>query len=103
GVDYTGYTDLVGTEWRFDVKTWLDVGLQGSVLHSWAAKNYQFSAGPSVGISPIANSWISVGYNFVGFRDRDFDAAQYTAQGVFVKMRIKFDQLTRLPGHEAND
>jgi hypothetical protein len=103
GESYTGYTDLIGAEWRFDLSTWLDVGLQGAMLHSWTAENYQFSAGPSVGVSPIANSWISVGYNVVGFRDSDFDAARYTAQGVFVKLRIKFDQLTRLPGHDRED
>jgi hypothetical protein len=103
GESYTGYTDLIGAEWRFDLKTWLDVGMQGAMLHSWTADNYQFSAGPSVGFSPIANSWISVGYNVIGFRDGDFDAAKYTAQGVVVKLRIKFDQLTRLPGHDAED
>jgi uncharacterized repeat protein (TIGR01451 family) len=103
GESYTGYTDLVGAEWRFDLKTWLDVGLQGAMLHSWNADNYQFSAGPSIGVSPMANSWISVGYNVVGFRDSDFDAARYTAQGVIVKLRIKFDQLTRLPGRDRED
>jgi hypothetical protein len=103
GVEYTGYTDLVGVEWRYDITRWLDIGAQGSVLHSWNADNYEFSAGPSIGVSPIDNSWISVGYNVVGFRDRDFDAARYTAQGVIVKLRIKFDQLTRLPGFDAED
>jgi uncharacterized repeat protein (TIGR01451 family) len=103
GETYTGYTDLIGAEWRFDLKTWLDVGAQASMLHSWDAGNYQFSAGPSVGFSPIENSWISIGYNVIGFRDPDFDAARYTAQGVIVKLRIKFDQLTRLPGRHADD
>ena len=103
GESYTGYTDLVGAEWRFDLKTWLDVGAQASMLHSWNAQNYQFSAGPSVGFSPIENSWISIGYNVIGFRDPDFDAARYTAQGVIVKLRIKFDQLTRLPFHDKDD
>jgi uncharacterized repeat protein (TIGR01451 family) len=103
GETYTGYTDLIGAEWRFDLKTWLDVGAQASMLHSWNAENYQFSAGPSVGFSPIENSWISIGYNVIGFRDPDFDAARYTGQGVIVKMRIKFDQLTRWPGHDKDD
>jgi uncharacterized repeat protein (TIGR01451 family) len=103
GETYTGYTDLVGAEWRFDLKTWLDLGVQASMLHSWTAENYQFSAGPSIGVSPIANTWISIGYNIIGFRDPDFDAAKYTAQGVIVKLRIKFDQLTRLPFHDEED
>jgi hypothetical protein len=38
--------------------------------------------------------WISVGYNAVGFDDKDYSASRYTAQGPFVKLRMKFDQDT---------
>ena len=49
-------------------------------------------AGVSIGHTPFDNFWISLGYNFVGFRDDDFTAADYTAQGPFVKFRFKLDQ-----------
>ena len=35
---------------------------------------------------------MSVGYNFVGFTDDDFVAADYTAQGPYLKFRMKLDQ-----------
>ncbi len=90
--DYSGYTDLVGLEGRYDLTRKWDVGLTGKVLHSWAAKQLQYGSGASVGYNLVKNGWISVGYNVVGFTDRDFSAADFTAQGPFIKFRFKFDQ-----------
>ena len=92
GSEYSGYTDLIGLEGRYDLtKTW-DVGLRGSILHSWNSNQLSYSAGPSLGYNVMENAWISVGYNVAGFTDKDFSAADYTAQGPFVKFRFKFDQ-----------
>ena len=35
-----------------------------------------------------------VGWNVVGFHDRDFSEDRYTRSGPYVTMRIKFDQLS---------
>ncbi|MGQ0430757.1 MAG: OmpA family protein [Gammaproteobacteria bacterium] len=96
GLDYSGYTDLLGFEWRHDLSRRIDVGLRGSLLHAWNTDNYDYSVGPVIGWSPIDNAWISFGYNLQGFSDRDFEAAHYTAQGPFLTLRFKFDQATRL-------
>ena len=53
-----------------------------------------FSGGPSAGVSPAQNVWISVGYNITGYRDRDFEGDRYTRAGPFVTMRLKVDQST---------
>lgn len=90
--DYSGYTDLSGLEGRYDLTKKWDVGLTGKVLHSWAAKQMQYGSGASLGYNLVKNAWISVGYNFLGFKDRDFSAADFTAQGPFIKFRFKFDQ-----------
>jgi hypothetical protein len=37
---------------------------------------------------------MSLGYNFNGFQDDDFSASEYTAQGIYIKYRMKFDQVT---------
>jgi hypothetical protein len=97
GVDYSGYTDMLAAEIRHDLTPQFDIGLQGSALHSWEASDFTYSVGPSIGFSYIENSWFTIGYNLTGFRDADFDAARYTAQGPWLKMRFKFDQTTRLP------
>ncbi len=50
--------------------------------------------GFDVGTTFAKNVWISVGYNFAGFRDDDFSASRHTAQGPYLKIRIKADQDT---------
>ena len=92
GRNYSGYTDLIGIEGRYDLASDWDVGLRGSLLHSWHAGQSSYSAGPSVGYKVVKNAWISLGYNILGFTDADFSAANYTAQGPFVRFRFKFDQ-----------
>jgi hypothetical protein len=90
--DYAGYSDIIGSEWRFDLSPRIDIGLRGSVLHSWGRGTYAWSFGPSVGFSPFTNAWVSVGYNLKGFEDRDFGASHYTAEGAYLMLRLKFDQ-----------
>jgi uncharacterized repeat protein (TIGR01451 family) len=90
--DYSGYTDLTGLEGRYDITQKWDIGVTGKVLHSWQAKQLNYGSGASIGYNLIKNAWFSAGYNFVGFTDRDFSAAEFTAQGPFVKFRFKFDQ-----------
>ncbi|MCG8434452.1 MAG: hypothetical protein MJA83_10510, partial [Gammaproteobacteria bacterium] len=94
GDDFDGYTDLVGVEYRRDINPRWDVGFQASVLHSYNNGAYDQSYGVSVGRSFAKNIWVSFGYNFEGFREDDFSLSKYTAEGAFVKFRIKFDQNT---------
>jgi len=92
GDNFSGYTDLIGLEGRYDITKDWDIGLQGSILHSWHAFNYDYSSGISVGYNIAENAWISVGYNLMGFEDSDFSQAGYTAEGPFIRFRFKFDQ-----------
>lgn len=87
-----GYTDLMGVEWRHDISERWDVGLRSSALHSWGPAVMDYSYGISVGVTPVRNAWISLGYNFEGVQDADFSGADYSAQGVYLKMRLKVDQ-----------
>ena len=97
GVDYKGYTDLLGIDFRHDFSRYLiDIGAHGDMLHSWHEHNYKYAVGPMIGISPMKNAWITLGYNVKGFYDRDFEEARYTAVGPYLKLRIKFDQNTRI-------
>ncbi len=89
---YSGYTDLTGFDLRYDITRRWDAGLHVSLLHSWDAGQVDYRTGCSVGYAVMKNMWVSLGYNFTGFKDEDFSAADYTAAGPFLKMRIKFDQ-----------
>lgn len=92
GDDYSGFMDLIGLEARYDLNERWDVGIRGSVLHSWSANQYDYSTGASLGYNIFDNAWVSVGYNFVGFEDEDFSRGSFTAKGPFVQFRIKLDQ-----------
>lgn len=87
-----GYTDLMGAEWRHDLNERWDIGLRSSVLHSWGPGVIDYSYGVSVGVTPMPNAWVSLGFNFQGFKDSDFSDAEYSAKGVYLKLRLKVDQ-----------
>lgn len=89
----SNWTHLVGAETRFDVTERIDLGLRGSVLTSKQAGT-AYSWGPSIGVSPVDNVWLSAGYNVEGFKDRDFEAAEYARKGAYLQLRVKFDQNT---------
>jgi flagellar motor protein MotB len=90
--EYDGFVDLIGLETRYDLTSKWDVGFRGSTLHSWQTGQMEYSTGLSIGHTVFKNTWISAGYNFMGFEDDDFSRANYTAQGPFVQFRMKFDQ-----------
>jgi fimbrial isopeptide formation D2 family protein len=91
---YGGFTDFIGGETRYDITKQWDIGLRGSVMHSWSGSQRAYSCGPSAGYNVVENVWISIGYNVWGFEDKDYSAAAYTAQGPYVRFRMKFDQQT---------
>lgn len=90
--EYSGYTDLMGVEGRYDLSPKWDVGLAASVLHSWESDAFDYASGVSIGHHVVKNAWLSVGYNFMGFKDEDFSESNFTAQGPYIQFRFKFDQ-----------
>jgi hypothetical protein len=94
GEHYSGWSTLLGVDMRRDLTRVLDFGVHGTQLDSEAAGTSERSFGVDLGISSARNLWISVGYNFEGFRDEHFDASRYTADGPYVRFRFKIDQDT---------
>jgi hypothetical protein len=92
--DIKGWSNMVGADLRFDLSDTLDIGFAGTVRHALGARAISYSGGPSIGFSPVENSWLTVGWNVTGFEDRDFEEARYTRAGPYVTMRFKFDQLS---------
>lgn len=92
--DIGGWSNAVGADLRFDLGETLDIGVAGTVRHGLGARAVAWSGGPSVGFTPFENGWLSLGWNVVGFHDRDFSESRYTRSGPYVTMRIKFDQMS---------
>jgi hypothetical protein len=94
GTDYKGYTDLFGTEIRYDLTSDWDIGVFGSLMRSINSGVRDYGMGASIGYNVMENAWLSLGYNVRGLNDRDFAAAAYRARGPFVTLRMKVDQDT---------
>ena len=95
GDDIGGWSNVVGADIRFDLGQMMRGRRRPAPSATGsAAAAYAFSGGPSLGIRPFDNGWLTVGWNVVGFHDRDFEEDRYTRSGPYVTMRIKFDQLS---------
>ncbi len=90
--DLTGWSNVVGADIRFDLSETVDVGIAGTVRESNGGKAISYSGGPSISLSPFENSYITLGYNVVGFNDRDYSDTRYTRSGPYLTLKLKFDQ-----------
>jgi uncharacterized repeat protein (TIGR01451 family) len=91
---YKGFTELLGFEARQDIGESWDIGLHAGMLHAFSSGARDYQLGVSVGFKVSPNSWLSVGYNQFGFVDADFAGAEYRARGLYLNLRVKFDQDT---------
>lgn len=92
--DVKGWSNVVGADVKFDLSDTIDIGGQATARIGNDFDTVAYSGGPSIGITPFKNGYISVGYNVVGFEDRDFEESRYTRDGPFITFRLKFDQNT---------
>ncbi|MDH6593483.1 putative repeat protein (TIGR01451 family) [Variovorax sp. TBS-050B] len=77
------YTHDIDRDWDMSVQAGMLFGKGGGL---------QKSFGIEVGYQLYRNTWLSVGYNFVGLHDRDLTANEYTSKGAFIRLRFKFDE-----------
>ena len=91
GFDLKGTTVLAGADVRIGLGQHIEVGGSATVRRSLSDGTTSFAVGPQIGIVPADNVMVVVGYNVIGFRDRDFAAARETTKGVFAALRMKFD------------
>jgi uncharacterized repeat protein (TIGR01451 family) len=102
GASYRGYTDLIGVELRHDLDRDWDAGAHASMLHSWQGGSQSYGLGTSLGYRFTDNAMVLVGYNVLGFSDRDFSGAAFRTRGFYVTLRMKVDQDT-LRLNDRND
>jgi uncharacterized repeat protein (TIGR01451 family) len=90
--DLKGWSNVVGADIRFDLSETVDIAATGTVRQSNGGRALSYSGGPAISLSPFANSYITLGYNVLGFDDRDYAEARYTRSGPYVTLRLKIDQ-----------
>lgn len=82
-----------------------DAGLNVSAGASRGLDRYDWAIGPEVGYNFKANFRLGLGYNITGFYDRDLVGDMPTQRGLYLNLRMKFDEdligLRHLLGAEA--
>ena len=71
-----------------------DIGATVQMLVDGGTRGRQFGAGLEAGYQLRKNMWVSAGYNLLGFREPDLASADATARGVYLRLRMKFDERT---------
>ncbi|TWI69724.1 putative repeat protein (TIGR01451 family) [Pseudoduganella lurida] len=94
GLTSRAFAQLVSARVMHEVGRDWDVGATVSMLASAGQRARQFGAGIEAGYQVMKNTWVSAGYNVLGFRERDLAGAEATAKGAYVRLRMKFDERT---------
>lgn len=90
--DSSYFGHLLGGRVLFDVTKRIDAGLSASVFFNGASDNFEYALGPEIGLNFRKNMRLAVGYNFFGYEDRDFEEISYSREGLFITLRLKFDE-----------
>ncbi|MGB5076383.1 MAG: hypothetical protein WBO17_02755 [Sphingorhabdus sp.] len=90
--DVKGWSNVLGADMKFDLSEVADIGAAGTLRIGANGKNIAYSGGPVLTVTPFKNTNISIGYNIVGFEDRDFEKSRYTRSGPFITFKLKLDQ-----------
>ncbi|SBV33166.1 conserved exported protein of unknown function [uncultured Sphingopyxis sp.] len=89
--DVKGWSNLIGADLRF-LGEHVDVGASGTVRVGTDADTVSWAGGPTLTFAPMKNANVTLGYNFAGFHDRDFEDARFARSGAYVTFKLKFDQ-----------
>jgi hypothetical protein len=76
----------------YDINDKWDIGVLVSTLYSPQGASRQYAYGAELGYQLVKNMYVSTGYNLRGFKDKDLTGADYTSRGVFLRLRVKFDE-----------
>jgi len=93
-ITQNGLTQLLGAEGRYDLISRWEIVAQASLLTALHAGTTDYGVGSSLSCRLMENTLLSFGYNLHGLENYDFYQGDFTAQGLFVKFRLKCDQQT---------
>jgi hypothetical protein len=84
---------LLGGRVMYDLTDRWSVGTAVSLLkQTQGGKALQFGYGLEAGYAVTSNLWLNAGYTWRGLNDKDLLASEYRNRGIFVGLRMKFDE-----------
>ncbi|QSI34422.1 DUF11 domain-containing protein [Variovorax sp. RKNM96] len=87
----TYWAHLLQARFTQDIDKDWDLGVQAGLLYGKGGA-LQKTLGIEAGYQVMKDLWVSAGYNFVGLKDRDLTANEYTSKGAYIRLRFKFDE-----------
>ena len=92
GTIQDGYhAQLFGTRVTYDISNRWSVGGLVTLLQGQGGAR-QYAYGVEVGYVLVDNVWVTLGYNFRGFSDKQLTGSDYTNRGWVLGVRYKFDE-----------
>jgi uncharacterized repeat protein (TIGR01451 family) len=92
---------LIGGRSMWDITSKWDGGVHYYAIFGGGLSAHQQSIGAELGYIVAKNMWLSLGYNFQGFSDQDLAGEDYTQNGVYLRLRFKFDENVFKPSNNA--
>jgi large repetitive protein len=92
GISSRSATQMLSLRGIYALSERWDAGAQASVMRGTGGSSRHTGLGVEGGYRVASNLWLSAGFNFFGFKDRDLAGSDYTQRGAFVRLRFKFDE-----------
>jgi hypothetical protein len=83
---------LVSGRGTYDLTQRVDVGVLLGTLRQTSGSAHESAYGLEAGFLVITDVWVSLGFNWSGYTDNDLAGGEYTQQGVYLRLRAKFDE-----------
>lgn len=83
---------LISGRAMYDINERWNAGVQVGTMWTDENDDLRYLVGAEVGYSPMANLWLSLGYNLTGYKDDDIANSNENQQGAYLRLRFKFDE-----------
>lgn len=91
-LESSGIVQLLSGRASYDINHRWDASVSAGVLWGDNSDGKRWLLGGEVGYLLAQNLWLSAGYNFSGYSDKDLIDGDTTSQGPYLRLRFKFDE-----------
>jgi uncharacterized repeat protein (TIGR01451 family) len=92
GLTSSSNAQLLAARLMWDVTERFDVGLNASLMEDIKSRATNYGMGVEAGYMVKENLWVTIGYNFFGYKEPDMVDQNSTDKGFMIRLRYKFDE-----------
>jgi uncharacterized repeat protein (TIGR01451 family) len=87
------YSDMLTAGATYDLSERWDIDLSTRVMNQYDSGVTAFGVVPQLAYLAYKNVKVALGYNFAKLSDRDLSGEDYSANGPFIQLKMKFDEI----------